>query len=199
MVIWILGLSGAGKSFLSLKLRDELKSDYGEFLILDGDVIRKVFDNDLGFTIKDRNINASRISKLASFLSHNNVNVIVPVLSLFPDWLKWNRENIRQYYEIFIDVPVSILKNRNIRNVYFLNGIKNRDVVGVDIEFIKPGTGTVSASFIVTDEMLTEIKAKTANGDKFLPTYSVIITNEDGEVIARANRTLYIRLKKVAA
>lgn len=67
------------------------------------------------------------------------------------------------------------------------------------IEFIKPGTGTVSASFIVTDEMLTEIKAKTANGDKFLPTYSVIITNEDGEVIARANKTLYIRLKKVAA
>jgi len=138
MVIWILGLSGAGKSFLSLKLRDELKSDYGEFLILDGDVIRKVFDNDLGFTIKDRNINASRISKLASFLSHNNVNVIVPVLSLFPDWLKWNRENIRQYYEIFIDVPLSKLKEKNNKNIYLKNGIENKNVVGVDIEFIQP-------------------------------------------------------------
>ena len=95
MVIWILGLSGAGKSFLSTKLKKELNNDYGEFIILDGDVIRKVFDNDLGFSIKDRNINASRISKLAHFLSQNKVNVIVSVLSLFPDWLEWNRKNIK--------------------------------------------------------------------------------------------------------
>ena len=92
MVIWILGLSGAGKSFLSEKLKQELKNDYGEFIILDGDVIRNVFDNDLGFSIKDRNINASRISKLAHYLSQNKINVIVPVLSLFPDWLAWNRK-----------------------------------------------------------------------------------------------------------
>jgi hypothetical protein len=65
-----------------------------------------------------------------------------------------------------------------------------------DIEFIKPGTGTVSASFIVTDEMLKEIKLKTAKGEKFLPTYPVIITDEDGDIVARANKTLYIRLKK---
>ncbi len=68
-----------------------------------------------------------------------------------------------------------------------------------DIEFIKPGTGTVSAHFIVTDEMLAEIKEKTANGDKFLPTYPVVITNEDGEIVAKANKTLYIRRKKVDA
>jgi cytidine diphosphoramidate kinase len=138
MVIWILGLSGAGKSFLSIKLKKELKNDYGEFIILDGDVIRKVFDNDLGFSIKDRNINASRISKLAHFLSQNNVNVIVPVLSLFPDWLEWNRKNIKEYYEIYIDVPISILKERNNKNVYFKDGTENKSVVGVDIEFIRP-------------------------------------------------------------
>jgi hypothetical protein len=65
-----------------------------------------------------------------------------------------------------------------------------------DIEFIKPGTGTVSASFIVTDEMLAEIIQKTANGDKFLPTYPVTITDEDGGIVAKANKTLYIRRKK---
>ena len=138
MVIWILGLSGAGKSFLSTKLKKELNNDYGEFIILDGDVIRKVFDNDLGFSIKDRNINASRISKLAHFLSQNKVNVIVPVLSLFPDWLEWNRKNIKEYYEIYIDVPISILKERNNKNVYFKDGTVNKSVVGVDIEFIQP-------------------------------------------------------------
>ena len=139
MVIWILGLSGAGKSFLSTKLKKELNNDYGEFIILDGDVIRKVFDNDLGFSIKDRNINASRISKLAHFLSQNKVNVIVSVLSLFPDWLEWNRKNIKEYYEIYIDVPISILKERNNKNVYFFkDGTENKSVVGVDIEFIQP-------------------------------------------------------------
>jgi acyl-coenzyme A thioesterase PaaI-like protein len=65
-----------------------------------------------------------------------------------------------------------------------------------DIEFIKPGTGTVSATFTLTDEMLTEIREKTADGDKFLPTYPVIIVDEDGEVIAKANKTLYIRRKR---
>lgn len=138
MVIWILGLSGSGKSFLSSKLKEELSNDYGNFLILDGDVIRKVFDNDLGFSIKDRNINASRISKLTLFLSQNKVNVIVPVLSLFPDWLEWNKKNIKQYYEIFIDVPISTLKERNNKNVYFKEGKENENVVGVEIEFTKP-------------------------------------------------------------
>ena len=138
MVIWILGLSGSGKSFLSSKLKDELSNDYGNFLILDGDVVRNVFDNDLGFSIKDRNLNASRISRLTLFLSQNKVNVIVSVLSLFPNWLEWNRKNIKEYYEIFIDVPISILKKRNNKNVYFEEGKENKNVVGVDIEFVKP-------------------------------------------------------------
>ena len=138
MVIWILGLSGSGKSLLGSKLKDELRENYGEFLILDGDVIRNIFDNDLGFSIKERNINASRISKLAFFLSQNKVNVIVSVLSLFPEWLKWNRENIKEYYEIFMDVPISTLRARNNKNIYFKNGKENKNVVGVDIDFIKP-------------------------------------------------------------
>lgn len=138
MVIWIIGLSGAGKSFLSLKLKKELEKDFGQFVILDGDVIRNVFDNDLGFSIEDRNINASRISKLTHFLSINKINVIVPVLSLFPIWLEWNRKNIDQYYEIFIDVPISTLKKRNNKSIYFKEGIENKNVVGVDIAFKHP-------------------------------------------------------------
>jgi hypothetical protein len=67
-----------------------------------------------------------------------------------------------------------------------------------DIEFIKPGTGTVSANFIITDAMLAEIKEKTANGDKFLPTYPVIITDEAGDIVAKANKTLYIRRKRAS-
>ncbi len=65
-----------------------------------------------------------------------------------------------------------------------------------EIEFIKPGTGTVSASFTITDQMLAEIKEKTANGDKFLPTYPVTIIDESGDIVAKANKTLYVRRKR---
>ena len=43
---------------------------------------------------------------------------------------------------------------------------------------------------------IKEIKDKTANGDKFLPTYPVVITDEEGEIVAKANKTLYIRQKQ---
>ena len=65
-----------------------------------------------------------------------------------------------------------------------------------EIEFIRPGRGTVSARFIITDEMLKEIKAKTLDGNKFLPCYPVTILDEDGAVVAKATKTLYIRRKR---
>lgn len=64
-----------------------------------------------------------------------------------------------------------------------------------EIDFIKPGRGIVSAHFLVTDAMLAEIRDKTANGEKFLPTYEVHIVNAEGELVARARKTLYIRRK----
>lgn len=67
-----------------------------------------------------------------------------------------------------------------------------------EIEFISPGKGKVSAFFHLTDEMLAEVKEKTANGEKFLPTYPVTVVDEEGNVVARAQKTLYIRRKPTA-
>lgn len=64
-----------------------------------------------------------------------------------------------------------------------------------DIDFIKPGKGTVTAHFVVTDAMLNDIKHHTQYGEKYLPTYTVSILDEHGELIAKAKKTLYIRRK----
>lgn len=64
-----------------------------------------------------------------------------------------------------------------------------------EIDFVKPGRGVVSAHFMVTDAMLAEIRDKTADGEKFLPTDEVHIVDADGELVARARKTLYIRRK----
>lgn len=63
------------------------------------------------------------------------------------------------------------------------------------IEFIKPGTGKLSAKMQVTDEMLVTIKSATANGEKFLPQYRVEIFNQSGDLVAQVMKTLYIRKK----
>jgi acyl-coenzyme A thioesterase PaaI-like protein len=64
------------------------------------------------------------------------------------------------------------------------------------IEFLRPGRGTVSASFRLTEEMLGDIRANTTEeGAKYLPAYSVDIVNRDGDTVARVTKTLHIKRK----
>ncbi|AKI03243.1 protein of unknown function (DUF4442) [Hoeflea sp. IMCC20628] len=65
-----------------------------------------------------------------------------------------------------------------------------------EIVFLKPGRGTVSASFRLTDAMLDDIRANTeAEGSKCLQAYSVDIIDGDGDAVARVSKTLHIRRK----
>jgi len=64
-----------------------------------------------------------------------------------------------------------------------------------NIEFIRPGTGTVSAHFSISPEQISEIRQQTASGEKFLPKFVVNIVDENGQLVARATKTLYIRKK----
>ncbi|MCX7552557.1 DUF4442 domain-containing protein [Marinicella sp. S1101] len=64
------------------------------------------------------------------------------------------------------------------------------------IDFIKPGRGKVTATMQISSAMLDEIKQATADGEKYLPEYEVVIYDEQGEVVARVMKTLYIRKKQ---
>ena len=63
------------------------------------------------------------------------------------------------------------------------------------IDFIKPGTGTVRAVMKISSDDLTEITNMTQSGDKYLPKFKVEIIDEQGELVARAIKTLYIKKK----
>ncbi|UTW50102.1 DUF4442 domain-containing protein [Bacterioplanoides sp. SCSIO 12839] len=63
------------------------------------------------------------------------------------------------------------------------------------IKFVSPGRGVVKAQFVITDEMLADIKANTANGEKYLPTYEVMIKDEQDNLVAKVEKRLYIRRK----
>jgi acyl-coenzyme A thioesterase PaaI-like protein len=63
------------------------------------------------------------------------------------------------------------------------------------IEFFKPGRGTMHADFCLTEADLETIYTHTADGQKYLPEFSVEITDQKGELVARVRKTLYIRRK----
>lgn len=66
-----------------------------------------------------------------------------------------------------------------------------------DIDYIKPGKGIVSAEFLITDEFINEIIEQTEHGEKYLPQVPVYVKDEQGELVAKLNRTLYIRKKQL--
>ncbi|MEE4164864.1 MAG: DUF4442 domain-containing protein [Desulfocapsaceae bacterium] len=68
-----------------------------------------------------------------------------------------------------------------------------------EIDYLRPGTGTVSATFQITDDQLQTIKEQTDLHRRYLPEFTAIIVGEDGSEVARIRKTLYVRIKKRAA
>lgn len=66
------------------------------------------------------------------------------------------------------------------------------------IDFVKPGKGTVTAHFTLSDAMVDDIRTQAENGSKVLPEWSVDVVDAAGDTVARVNKTLYVRKKRPA-
>ncbi len=142
MIVWMIGMSGAGKTTIGKELHRQWKERDPAIVLIDGDEIREVFKHDRSsdaYTINGRRINADRITELCLWLDRQNINVACCILSIFPEMQKKNREQFSEYREVFIDVPFEILKLRDYKGLYAaaLEG-KMKNVVGVDIPFTPP-------------------------------------------------------------
>ncbi len=139
MVIWITGLSGAGKTALCDALHDRLKPFLPELVLLDGDAVRGLFGNNLGFSEDERKQQIGRIQGLARMLSDQSLVVLVGALYAHPDLLAWNRKNFAAYFEIHLDAPLELVKRRDGKGLYAGAAIGTiKDVVGVDIPYHAP-------------------------------------------------------------
>ncbi len=134
MILWIVGLSGSGKTKLSYELFKS-KIVKSNFISIDGDEFRENISNDLGYSYKDRKKNAERVSKLVGYLSKKKINIIVTILSNNPIWLRWNKKNIKDYFQVYLKVDKKKLFLRNKKNLYLS---KKKNVVGKDIKFNEP-------------------------------------------------------------
>tara|TARA_B100000029_G_scaffold419732_1_gene425301 strand:+ start:424 stop:957 length:534 start_codon:yes stop_codon:yes gene_type:complete len=139
MVIWITGLSGAGKTTLSTALLHSLKPALPQLLHLDGDTIRSIFGEDLNYSEAHRKIQIKRIQQLAKFLSDQAAIILVSALYSHPDLLAWNRANLTDYFEIYLRAPIELVKERDTKSLYAkAEAGKIENVVGIDIPWNVP-------------------------------------------------------------
>jgi len=138
-VIWVTGLSGAGKTTLCAAVRQQLQADPCAVVTLDGDVVREIFDGEVGYTEADRTRHIRRMQRLAKVVSEQGCTVLVAALYSNPELLAWNRAHLPGYIEVYLRASVAALARRDSKGLY---GAYSRghmiDVVGCDIPFAEP-------------------------------------------------------------
>jgi len=137
MIVWLLGISGAGKSTLGNKLKSYYDSKNIQSCIIDGDIVRDFFENDLGFSKEDRVSNIKRIMLSAYLLEQNNIIPIVCNISPFQELRDFSKKKFNIYLEIYLKKEISIAQNNDVKSVYKTNNNKT-PLVGVNLKFDKP-------------------------------------------------------------
>ncbi len=139
MILWITGISGAGKTTIAKALIKILKPRIPQIINIDGDEVRDLFGNDLGYNESDRIVQINRIQRLCLFLEKQGHIPIASALYSNEALLKWNRKNFKEYYEIFLNASVDLVSKGDVKGLYkkALNG-EEKNVVGLDIPWNKP-------------------------------------------------------------
>ena len=133
-VYFFTGLSGAGKTTLGGLFHRRLKDREDNVVLLDGDSIRLVYNEDISYSEESRRKGAGRTFRVAKMLSDQGIDVVVCSICMYSAVREWNRENIENYREIYIKVDREVLLRRNQKGLY----TAGKDVVGVDIPFDEP-------------------------------------------------------------
>ena len=132
---WLTGLAGAGKTTIGTLLCNEIRRRKPNVFLLDGDVARWAFNDMNGYTRADRETIAYRNGRVCKMLTDQNIDVVCCTISMFDGVREWNRQNISEYREIFIDVPLEILIARDKKNLYSgARDGKTKNVAGFDVE-----------------------------------------------------------------
>jgi adenylylsulfate kinase len=140
IVIWLMGLSGAGKSTIAGLLKEKLTENGVFSIVLDGDTMREGINKNLGFTDTDRLENVRRVAEMAQMLANNHVVAICSLITPLHEHQQMVRNTIKMpYFEVFVDCPVAVCEQRDVKGLYKKarrNEIK--DFTGISAPFLSP-------------------------------------------------------------
>ena len=139
------------------KIKKKIKKKYINTIFLDGDQIRDIYDNDLGYSYQDRLKNAIRLHRTCKFLIDQNINVVCATISLFKKIHQLNRKNIKNYFEIFIECDIKELIKRDQKKLYS-NALSNKlkNIVGLNQRYDKPE----NSDLIIDNSIKNNLKIK---------------------------------------
>jgi adenylyl-sulfate kinase len=122
LVIWLTGLSGAGKTTIARALRRELIAAGHRVETLDGDEVRENLSRGLSFSKEDRDTNVRRIGFVARLLARNGVIVLASAISPYQQ----SRDDVRhavasdgaRFIEVFVRCSLQVLIERDVKGLY---------------------------------------------------------------------------------
>ena len=142
-VIWLTGLSGAGKSTVAQSLERELFQRGIHTYVLDGDNIRHGLNSNLGFAPDDRVENIRRVSEVAKLMADAGTVVITAFISPY----RMDRSRAREialesnaeFIEVFVDAPLEVCEARDPKNLYKkARAGQIREFTGIDAPYEAP-------------------------------------------------------------
>lgn len=119
-VVWLTGLSGAGKSTIANLVDKRLHALGRHTCLLDGDNVRHGLNRDLGFTEEDRVENIRRVAEVAKLMVDAGLIVITAFISPFRAERQMARELMSdgEFVEVFIDAPLAVAEARDVKGLY---------------------------------------------------------------------------------
>jgi len=119
-VLWLTGLSGAGKSTIANLIEQRLTADGRHTYLLDGDNVRHGLNKDLGFTAQDRVENIRRVAEVSKLMVDAGLIVLVSFISPFRSERRMARELFApgEFFEVFIDTPLAEAERRDVKGLY---------------------------------------------------------------------------------
>jgi len=119
-VVWLTGVSGAGKSTIARELEAELRALGRAVGRVDGDDLRSGLCSDLGFSLADREENVRRAGEVARMMVHSGMIVIVSLISP----CRASRDQVRamfepgEFFEAYVDTPLEVAELRDPKGLY---------------------------------------------------------------------------------
>ncbi|MFL6272213.1 MAG: adenylyl-sulfate kinase [Actinomycetes bacterium] len=117
-VLWLTGLSGAGKSTVAAKLAPALAERGHRVELLDGDEVRTNLCQGLGFSRADRDTNIARIGYVAGKLAKHGVAVLVAAISPYRQARDQVRVSVEVFVEVHVAAPLPICAERDPKGLY---------------------------------------------------------------------------------